>query len=74
MARSRTWRLCRLYFKGLDCPAWGWKCAQEEKGRYEIMTSEKRLSVLDAVALYKELTDVESRFRQLKDVLAMRPI
>ena len=38
------------------------------------MTSEKELSVLDAVALYKELTDVESGFRQLKDVLAMRPI
>ena len=38
------------------------------------MTSEKGLSVLDAVALYKELTDVESGFRQLKDVLAMRPI
>src|SRR5437588_10623143 len=39
-----------------------------------IMTSEKGLSVLDAGALYKELTDVESGFRQLKDVLAMRPI
>ena len=37
-------------------------------------TSEKRLSVLDVVALYKELTDVESGFRQLKDVMAMRPI
>jgi transposase len=44
------------------------------EGRYVIMTSEKGLSVLDAVALYKELTDVESGFRQLKDVLAMRPI
>jgi transposase len=44
------------------------------EGRYVIMTSEKGLSVLDAVALYKELTDVESEFRQLKDVLAMRPI
>ena len=39
-----------------------------------ITTSEKGLSVLDAVAMYKELTDVESGFRQLKDVLAMRPI
>jgi hypothetical protein len=38
------------------------------------MTREKGLSVLDAVALYKELTDVESGFRQLKDVLAMRPV
>jgi len=39
-----------------------------------ITTSERDLSVLDAVALYKELSDVEQGFRQLKDVLAMRPI
>src|SRR3954471_13816195 len=44
------------------------------EGKYVIMTGEKGLSVLDAVALYKELTDVESGFRQLKDVLALRPI
>jgi transposase len=44
------------------------------EGRYVIMTSEKGLSVLEAVALYKELTEVESGFRQLKDVMAMRPI
>jgi hypothetical protein len=39
-----------------------------------IATSEQGLSVLDAVAMYKELTDVESGFRQLKDVMAVRPI
>ena len=39
-----------------------------------IATSEKGLSILDAVALSKELTDVESGFRQLKDVMALRPI
>jgi transposase len=44
------------------------------EGRYVLSTNEKDLSVLDAVAKYKELTDVESGFRQLKDVLAMRPI
>ena len=44
------------------------------EGRYVIMTSEKGLGVLDAVAMYKELTDVESGFRQLKDVMALRPI
>src|SRR6202048_2600251 len=37
-------------------------------------TNEKGLSVLDAVAMYKELTEVETGFRQLKDVMAMRPI
>ena len=44
------------------------------EGKYVIATSEKGLSVLDAVARYKELTEVESGFRQLKDVMAMRPI
>jgi transposase len=44
------------------------------EGKYVIMTSEKDLSVLDAVAMYKELTEVESGFRQLKDVLALRPL
>jgi transposase len=44
------------------------------EGKYVIATTEKRLSVLDAVAMYKELTEVESGFRQLKDVMGMRPI
>jgi transposase len=44
------------------------------EGKYVVATSEKGLGVLDAVAMYKELTDVESGFRQLKDVMAMRPI
>ena len=50
--------------------------AREKKieGKYVVATSEKGLSILDAVAMYKDLTDVESGFRQLKDVMAMRPI
>ena len=44
------------------------------EGRYVIATSEGGLSVLDAVAMYKGLTDVEGGFRQLKDVMALRPI
>ena len=44
------------------------------EGKYVIATSENGLSVLDAVALYKDLTEVESGFRQLKDVMALRPI
>jgi len=39
-----------------------------------IATSEKPLSVLDVVAIYKDLAAVERGFRQLKDVLALRPI
>jgi transposase len=44
------------------------------EGKYVIATSEAALSVLEIVAIYKELSDVERGFRQLKDVLAMRPI
>ena len=44
------------------------------EGKHVIMTTEKGLSVLDAVAMYKELTEVESGFRQLKDVMSLRPI
>ncbi len=47
---------------------------QKIEGKYVVMTGEKGLSILDAVALYKELTEVESGFRQLKDVMALRPI
>jgi transposase len=44
------------------------------EGKYVIATSEKSLSVLEAVAIYKDLADVERGFRHLKDILAMRPI
>jgi hypothetical protein len=44
------------------------------EGKYVIATAEKPLSVLEAVAIYKDLADVERGFRHLKDVLAMRPI
>jgi len=42
--------------------------------KYVIATSESGLSVLEVVAIYKDLSEVERGFRQLKDVLAMRPI
>jgi transposase len=44
------------------------------EGKYIIATAEKSLSVLEAVAIYKDLADVEQGFRHLKDILAMRPI
>ncbi len=60
----------------LEFSASGTRLGREERieGKYVITTSEEGLSVLDAVAMYKELTEVESGFRQLKDVMAMRPI
>jgi transposase len=47
---------------------------QRLEGRYVIATSEKTMTALDAVAMYKQLMDVERGFRRLKDVLAMRPV
>jgi IS4 transposase len=44
------------------------------EGKYVIATGEMALSVIEVVSIYKELSDVERGFRQLKDVLAMRPI
>jgi len=39
-----------------------------------ISTGELELSVLEVVAIYKDLSDVEQAFCQLKDVLTMRLI
>lgn len=66
----------KLTAGGLEFTESAERLGREEQieGKYVVMTGEKDLSVLDAVALYKELTEVESGFRQLKDVMAMRPI
>jgi transposase len=44
------------------------------EGRYVIATGEKDLTAPDAVALYKQLMEVERGFRRMKDVLELRPI
>ena len=78
LQRSHGYRYCSWdihqgrfrYFENTE----GLKREKEIEGRYVIATSEASLSVLDVVAIYKELSDVEKGFRQLKDVLAVRPI
>jgi len=47
---------------------------QAYEGKYLIQTEEPHLSAADAVRLYKELSEVERAFADLKDVLDMRPI
>ena len=44
------------------------------EGKYVIQTEEPNLSAVEAVRLYKELSDVERSFANLKDVIDMRPI
>jgi transposase len=44
------------------------------EGKYLIQTREKKLTPLEAVSIYKELSEVERAFANLKDVLEMRPV
>lgn len=44
------------------------------EGKYLIQTEEPNLTPIEAVAIYKDLSEVERAFAALKDVLEMRPI
>jgi transposase len=44
------------------------------EGKYVIQTEELDLSAVQAVEAYKELSEVERGFRELKDLVEMRPI
>jgi transposase len=71
--RSFDWKLKGRVFEYSESAT---RLGREKKieGKYVISTSEKDLSILAAVAQYKELMELKRGFRQLKDVLAMRPI
>jgi len=44
------------------------------EGKYVIQTEESDLSAVQAVEVYKDLTEIERSFRELKDLVEMRPI
>jgi len=44
------------------------------EGKYVIQTEELDLSAVQAVEAYKELSEVERSFQELKDLVEMRPI
>ena len=44
------------------------------EGKYVIQTEEPQLTAVEAVTIYKELSEVERAFSNLKDVIEMRPI
>ena len=71
--RYYSWNLDHGAFRYIENTR-GLASEQGIEGKYVIATSEAALSVLEIVAIYKDLSDVERGFRQLKDVLAMRPI
>ena len=71
--RYYAWEIRHGAFVFFDHPV---HLAREQRleGKYVIATSEKDVDAQEAVALYKQLTEVERGFRHLKDVLALRPI
>jgi transposase len=44
------------------------------EGKYVIQSEESQLTAVEAVTLYKELSEVERAFANLKDVIELRPI
>jgi transposase len=44
------------------------------EGKYVIQTEESNLTAVEAVQIYKDLSEVERAFRNLKDIIEMRPI
>lgn len=44
------------------------------EGKYLIQTEERDLSPIEAVDAYKDLSEVERAFREIKDVIELRPI
>jgi transposase len=71
--RYYDWRLQDGKFEYFEHPV---NLPQEKalEGKYVIQTEETDFSALDAVAIYKELSEVERAFRGLKDVIEMRPV
>jgi len=71
--RYYGWELEQGVFRFFEHPV---HLAREKtyEGKYVIQTEEKDLSAVQAVQAYKELSDIERGFRELKDVIEMRPI
>jgi len=70
--RYYGWELREGVFRYFEHSNLEWEEAYE--GKYLIQTEEQNLSPVEAVAAYKELSEVERAFRCLKDVIEMRPI
>jgi transposase len=71
--RYWDWRLKEGQFEYFEHPV---NLPREKalEGKYLIQVEGCDLSALEAVQVYKELSEVERAFRQLKDVIEMRPI
>jgi transposase len=71
--RYYDWRLENGVFQFFEHPV-HFAREQAYEGKYIIQTEEKNLSPLEAVRIYKELSEVERAMANIKDVIEMRPI
>jgi transposase len=71
--RYFDWRLENGVFRFFEHPL-HFTREQAYEGKYIIQTEEKDLSPLQAVRIYKELSEVERAISNIKDVIEMRPI
>ncbi len=71
--RYYDWELKDGRFRYFEHPV-NLKQEQALEGKYLIQTEERDLSAMQAVEIYKELSEVERAFSKLKDVIEMRPI
>ena len=72
-SRYYDWELKKGEFHYFEHPT-NLKQEQALEGKYLIQTEEQNLSAIEAVEVYKELSEVERAFSELKDVIEMRPI
>jgi transposase len=71
--RYYGWELKGGQFRFFEHPV-NLKNEEALEGKYLIQSEEPNLSAIEAVAIYKELSEVERAFSGLKDVIEMRPI
>jgi len=71
--RYYDWRLTDGHFHFFEHPV-NLEHEKALEGTYLIQTEEPHVSPVDAVTVYKELSEVERAFSELKDVIEMRPI
>ena len=71
--RYYDWRLEGGAFRFFEHPV-HYAREQAYEGKYIIQTEEKSLAPVEAVLLYKELSEVERAIANIKDVIEMRPI
>jgi len=71
--RSYDWKLQDGQFHYFEHPP-NLKQEQTLEGKYLIQSEEPNLSALEAVEVYKDLSEVERAFSGLKDIIEMRPI